>query len=55
MVDPIVGSYWIPVVDPGGSRLWILVDHSIGSLLTTMVDLGGSEWVSWWIPVVQAG
>ena len=48
VVDPIVRYNWIPVLDPGGSRLWIMVDHSIGSSWTTMVDPGGYKW---WILV----
>ena len=55
LVDPVVESWWIPFVDPGGSPLWSLgdpvVDHG-GSLLWILAD---PHCGSCWIPIVDTG
>ena len=57
LVDPHDGSYWIHLMDPGGSAWWmlvdphggsmwwILVDHSVGSWRIPMVHPDGSCWI----------
>ena len=49
--DPRGGSWYIPFVDPGGSKWWILVDSSCGSSWILVDPCGGS----WYIPVVDPG
>ena len=50
LVDKSMESWWISVVDPGGSKQWVLVDPGCGPMWIFRkileVDPGGSmKWI----------
>ena len=44
LVDSHDGSWWIHMMDPGGSMWWLLVDPLVNSWVIPFVDLVGFQW-----------